>query len=321
MRRISASSASLLALLLVAACADRVPDPVAVAGVPQAVNAGSFVQLDGTASHDPQDRSLTYSWVIVKRPVGSNAQLVDANTPTPSFLADKPGEYVIELTVSNSLFSTKSQVTVIVSTCKATAPVVGAIHSSKTTMNIGDTTQLTADVSDGDNLAPCSQSQTFTYSWEVLRQPSGSTASLNNAHSETPSLTADKAGDYVVRLTVTDSTGLSSEPKTLTVTAEGSGMFFASVKRGTYVDKGTQIGYVTDALGAVTAEARAPEAGVVTFVRSVPSLKQGDTILAIGTRTGDTVAATSIRRGTGGFGIRQRDRTTTTDATDAPTPS
>src|SRR5438067_4265621 len=223
MRRISASSPSLLAVLLVAACADRVPDPVAVAGVPQAVNAGSFVQLDGTASHDPQDRSLTYSWVIVKRPVGSNAQLVDANTPTPSFLADKPGEYVIELTVSNSLFSTKSQVTVIVSTCKATAPVVGAIHSSKTTMNIGDTTQLTAEVSDGDNLAPCSQSQTFTYSWEVLRQPTGGTASLNNTHSETPSLTVDKAGDYVVRLTVTDSTGLSSEPKTLTVTAGNCG--------------------------------------------------------------------------------------------------
>ena len=50
MRCISASSASILALLLVAACADRVPDPVAVAAAPEAVNAGSYVKLDGSAS-------------------------------------------------------------------------------------------------------------------------------------------------------------------------------------------------------------------------------------------------------------------------------
>src|SRR5438128_920258 len=223
MRCISASSASILALPLVAACAGRVPDPVAVAAAPEAVNAGSYVKLAASASHDPQARSLTYSWVIVKRPVGSNAQLIDANTPTPSFLADMPGEYVIELTVSNSLFSSKSQVTVIVSTCTATPPVVDAIQSSKASMNIGDTTQLTAAVTDADNAAPCSQNQTFTYTWALLRQPTGSTASLNNAHSETPSLTADKGGDYVVRLTVKDATGLSSQPKTFTVTVGNCG--------------------------------------------------------------------------------------------------
>src|SRR5438067_11297456 len=177
MRRISASSASLLALLVVAACANRVADPVAVVATPEAVNAGSYVQLDGTASHDPQHRSLTYSWVIVERPVGSNSQLVDANTPKPTFLADMPGEYVIELTVSNSLFSSKTRVTVIVSTCSVAAPVVSAIHSSKATMNVGDTTQLTATVTDADNVGPCSQEQTFTYGWELVRQPTGSTAS------------------------------------------------------------------------------------------------------------------------------------------------
>src|SRR5918912_2681155 len=113
MKRISASASSTLALLLAAACADRVPDPVANAGAQQSVNAGSYVQLDGTTSHDPQSRELTYSWVIISRPPGSNAQLIDANTPKPSFVADVPGTYLIELTVSNSLFSSKSQVTVV----------------------------------------------------------------------------------------------------------------------------------------------------------------------------------------------------------------
>lgn len=70
--------------------------------------------------------------------------------------------------------------------------------------------------------------------------------------------------------------------RTLTITAEQGGMFYPSVKRGTYVDKGTKVGYVTDYLGAVIAEARAPEAGVVTFVRAVPSLQKGDTIATVG---------------------------------------
>jgi predicted deacylase len=70
--------------------------------------------------------------------------------------------------------------------------------------------------------------------------------------------------------------------RTLTVAAEAGGMFYASVKRGAYVDKGTRVGYVTDYLGKVIAEAIAPEAGVVTFVRAVPSLQKGDTIATVG---------------------------------------
>jgi predicted deacylase len=70
--------------------------------------------------------------------------------------------------------------------------------------------------------------------------------------------------------------------KVLTVSAEQGGMFYASVKRGSYVDKGTKIGFVTDYLGRVIAESRAPEAGVVTFVRAVPSLRKGDTIATVG---------------------------------------
>ena len=70
--------------------------------------------------------------------------------------------------------------------------------------------------------------------------------------------------------------------RTLTVAADTGGMFYASVKRGAYVDKGTKVGYVTDYLGTVIADAVAPDAGVVTFVRAVPSLQKGDTIATVG---------------------------------------
>ena len=70
--------------------------------------------------------------------------------------------------------------------------------------------------------------------------------------------------------------------RTLTVAADAGGMFYASVKRGAYVDKGTKVGYITDYLGKVIAEAAAPDAGVITFVRAVPSLQKGDTIATVG---------------------------------------
>ena len=43
-----------------------------------------------------------------------------------------------------------------------------------------------------------------------------------------------------------------------------------------------KIGYVTDYLGKVTFEARAPVAGIVLYVCAVPSMTKGATIANIG---------------------------------------
>jgi len=66
------------------------------------------------------------------------------------------------------------------------------------------------------------------------------------------------------------------------VASDNNGIFYATVRRGTYVDKGMKIGFVTDHLGRVISEVHAPEAGVITFIRAVPSLKKGDTIANVG---------------------------------------
>jgi predicted deacylase len=67
-----------------------------------------------------------------------------------------------------------------------------------------------------------------------------------------------------------------------TVTAEQGGVFHPAVVRGSYVAVGTKIGHVTDHLGRTVAKVRAPEAGVVLYVRAVPSLVKGDTLASIG---------------------------------------
>lgn len=70
--------------------------------------------------------------------------------------------------------------------------------------------------------------------------------------------------------------------KVVTLASEQTGIFYPSVKRGTYVEQGMKVGYVTDYLGKVIFEARAPVAGVVLYVCAVPSMTKGATIANIG---------------------------------------
>jgi predicted deacylase len=43
-----------------------------------------------------------------------------------------------------------------------------------------------------------------------------------------------------------------------------------------------KVGYVTDYLGKTIAEARAPDSGVLLYIRAVPSMTKGETIANIG---------------------------------------
>src|SRR5262247_3024917 len=70
--------------------------------------------------------------------------------------------------------------------------------------------------------------------------------------------------------------------KVVTLASEQTGIFYPVVKRGTYVEAGMKVGYVTDYVGKVIFEARAPVAGVVLYVCAVPSMTRGATIANIG---------------------------------------
>ena len=67
-----------------------------------------------------------------------------------------------------------------------------------------------------------------------------------------------------------------------TIASDQNGFFYPLVQRGTYVEQGMKVGYVTDYFGNTILEARAPAAGVVLYICSVPSMKKGDTIANVG---------------------------------------
>ena len=70
--------------------------------------------------------------------------------------------------------------------------------------------------------------------------------------------------------------------KVVTLASEQTGIFYPQVKRGTYVQQGMKVGYVTDYLGKTIFEARASVSGIVLYVCAVPSMTKGATIANIG---------------------------------------
>jgi predicted deacylase len=66
------------------------------------------------------------------------------------------------------------------------------------------------------------------------------------------------------------------------VSSPETGIFYPLVKRGSYVQAGMNLGYVTDYMGKILFEARAPVSGVVLHICAVPSMKKGDNIANIG---------------------------------------
>lgn len=99
---------------LVAGCSAKNAGSVllADAGADRSVRAGATVKLDGR-SRDQDDDTLTFRWSLVTVPPGSASSLSDETARAPSFLADLPGRYVVELVIHDGPASTsRDEVTV-----------------------------------------------------------------------------------------------------------------------------------------------------------------------------------------------------------------
>ena len=74
--------------------------PVAGAGAGRRSRTGKLVSFNAGASVGPVgSRTLRYRWTIVKRPAGSRARLRNATAVRPSLRPDRPGRYVLRVTV------------------------------------------------------------------------------------------------------------------------------------------------------------------------------------------------------------------------------
>jgi len=188
--------------------------PTARAGGPQSVLIGATVQLDGTASTDPEGGALTYAWILIARPLGSNATLSANTSPRPTFLADTAGSYVANLVVSDGVNASIANTVTVSAALGNVAPVARA--GSDRGALPGSTVSLSGAASSDANGDPLS------YSWTLSRPP-GSVAVLSSATTEASSFVPDLVGSYVATLVVRDG-ALDSAPSTVTITVSNANL-------------------------------------------------------------------------------------------------
>lgn len=264
------SSSPFTATIIASDCGNAAPSVSSIAATPPAPNTGDTVQLSATVTDADTlpscslTQGFSYSWSFITVPAGSTAQLNGSFLLTPSFTADVPGDYVVQLIVTDSTGRVSAPATLLMtaSLCGSNAPVVTNISATPSGPNTGDVVQLSATFTDSDLSPGCGLSQSFTYSWGIISLPSGSQAKLNNSSASNPSFAADKPGDYQVQLVVTDSTGRASAPASLIVTVSTCGSNAPSIASISAFPAAPNTGQVVQLSAAFTDTDVSPSCGL-----------------------------------------------------------
>jgi hypothetical protein len=186
--------------------------PVANAGPDQTVAAGQAVVLDGSGSIDADGDALSYHWMLTARPPGSAAAIADPGAAITSFVADQPGDYVVQLVVNDGELDSAPDTAVISTLNSAPAADAGPDRAG---VPLGGAVTLDGSASSDADGHP------LTFSWSLISRPTGSLAALTGATTPMPSFVPDVAGDYVAQLIVNDGF-VDSAPDTVRVTVEAA---------------------------------------------------------------------------------------------------
>jgi hypothetical protein len=183
--------------------------PVAKLSADQMVTVGKVVTLDGSQSTDRDMDRLSYKWTLSYKPQGSGAELSSLTADKPTITPDLQGVYVATLIVNDGK-ADSLPVSTSVSAQYYTMPVANAGLPQAVIAGAGVTLNGRLSVNTTNN--------PLIYTWTVVTMPAGSAATLSGPLTPNPTLLTDVAGDYLIRLVVTDG-AVSSLPSDVTIRA------------------------------------------------------------------------------------------------------
>ena len=185
--------------------------PTVNAGVNQNVTEGDMVSLDGTASDDDTEDTLTYAWTFNNTALGitlADASALDTTFDAPNVAADTP--VLFTLTVSDGTVSRTDTALVTIQDSANTPPTVNAGVNQNVTE--GDMVSLDGTASDDDT------EDTLTYAWTFNNTALGITladASALDTTFDAPNVAADTP--VLFTLTVSDGTASSTDTALVTI--------------------------------------------------------------------------------------------------------
>ena len=175
--------------------------PIANAGANQTITLPvNTVNVDGSASVDPDGSIVTYKWSQASGP--STATIASSSNVTTDINNLIQGIYSFKLTVTDNKGATSTDtVTVTVNAALNQLPVANAGGSKTITLPVDSV------ILDGSKSYDPDGSIT-SFAWSQVSGPS--VASINDTTSATPTVSALVAGQYAFQLTVTDNNGATS---------------------------------------------------------------------------------------------------------------
>ncbi len=176
--------------------------PIAKATGPAAGVVGRPVTLDGTKSYSPSGAELTYAW---RQAGGPQVSLDDQTSPAPTYVPEKPGTYVFELTVDDGeLPSAPASVATAVSQHPLPIARIDAPDGGYVGVSVA---------ADGSK-SVATDGAKLSYTWTLEGRPE---VTLSGAHAASSSFVPPENGSYVLKLVVNDGT-FDSSPVTKTIT-------------------------------------------------------------------------------------------------------
>jgi hypothetical protein len=177
----------------------------------RSVTLGTTIVLDAGASSDADGTVVSTGFDIIELPAGSRASLI-REARAARFSADALGTFKVRVRNTDNRGATSEAIfpfvvdnrpptTVVLANVN---PQVADSGQASVTAAVGYLVSLSGlDSSDAEGDA-------LTYAWSLSARPAGSNAALNSLSGATSQLTPDLRGDYVVKLTVTDTKGGAS---------------------------------------------------------------------------------------------------------------
>jgi hypothetical protein len=178
--------------------------PSVDAGADQTIISGETVTLNAIAN-DPDGTVVKYEW--------KEGGVVKSNDPVLTLKNLSTGTHIFTITVTDDKGATASDTVVVTVTAPAINQTPIANAGADANMILGESIKL-----DG-NGSYDPEGSSLTYQWEVVKKPAGSKIDTALQSKANPYFSADKAGEYHIRLTVSDGS-LFSTPDEVVVTVE-----------------------------------------------------------------------------------------------------
>lgn len=170
---------------------------------PQSHPVGTVIVLDAASSTDAEGDVIATTWSLLEKPAASAVSLVAAGSANRLAL-DAPGAYKVRARGTDPLGAYSDVIYTFLVDNSAPQTVVLAGGENKVEAALGYIVALNGAATvapDGDAL---------TYGWSLESKPADSAAAVSSSAGVATQVTPDKFGEYLVKLTVTDSKGKSS---------------------------------------------------------------------------------------------------------------